>query len=94
MCVSRSRIVISRLAGTALTGVPATAPGGGGTTTVVALNAGMYLDTGSARPSRPSSTSIIAATLVTAFVMEAMRTIVSRRIGALASTSAIPNASW
>ena len=94
VCVSRSRIVIARFAGTALTSVPATAPAGGGTATVVFPNAGMYLDTGSLRPSRPSSTSIIAATLVSAFDCEAMRKIVSFVIARAASTSDLPKASW
>ena len=90
MCVSRSRIVIGRFAGTTLTGEPATAPGGGGTATVVFSKAGMNLETGSARPTFPSSTSIITETLVKAFVWEAMRKIVSVFMARPASTSALP----
>jgi hypothetical protein len=41
VCVSRSRIVISRLAGTTATGLFGAAPAGGGTATVVFLYAGM-----------------------------------------------------
>ncbi len=93
MWVSRSRIVIGRFAGTTLTGEPATAPAGGGSATVVFSNAGMNRETGSARPTLPSSTSIITATLVRAFVCEAMRKIVSVFIGRPASTSAFPKAS-
>ena len=74
--------------------MPATAPGGGGTATVVFLNAGMNFETGSARPTLPSSTSIMTATLVKAFVCDAMRKIVSVFIGPPASRSALPNASW
>ena len=73
--------MIARFAGTTLTGEPATAPGGGGRATVVFLKAGMNLETGSARPIFPSSTSIITATLVKAFVWDAMRKIVSFFIG-------------
>ena len=82
--------MISRFAGTTLTGEPSTAPLGAATATVVFLNAGMNRDTGSARPSLPSSTSIIAATLVKAFVCEAMRKIESFFIAVPASRSALP----
>ena len=44
VCVSRSRIVIFRFAGTADTGVPGTAPVGGDTMTVVFSKAGMNFD--------------------------------------------------
>ncbi len=54
----------------------------------------MYFESGSARPIFPSSTSIITATLVKAFVCEAIRKIVSFFIGTPASMSALPNASW
>ena len=90
MCVSRSRTVISRLAGTTLAGVPATAPAGAGTNTVVFLKDGMYRETGSERPSRPSSTSIIAATLVTALDIDAMRKIVSVFMATPALSEAFP----
>ena len=85
--------MIGRFAGTTLTGEPATAPAGGGTATVVFAKAGMNFETGSVRATFPSSTSIITATLVKAFVWEAMRKIVSFRMGRPASTSALPKAS-
>jgi hypothetical protein len=85
--------VIGRFAGTTLTGEPGTAPAGGGRATVVFSKAAMYLETGSARPIFPSSTSIITATLVKALVWEAMRKIVSFLMGRPASTSACPKAS-
>ena len=68
---------MGRRAGTMATGLPGAALAGGGTATVVVLNAGMNFDTGSFRRSLPSSSSIIAATLVTAFDIEAMRKIAS-----------------
>ena len=55
--------------------------------TLVSAKAGMYLETGSARVSLPSSTRIIAATEVNGLVIEAMRKIVSVFIGALVSLS-------
>ena len=85
--------MIGRFAGTLLTGESSTAPAGGATATVVFPNAGMYFATGSPRPRRPSSTSIIAATLVSAFVCDAMRKIESFAIGRAASTSDLPKAS-
>ena len=51
----------------------------------------MYFDTGSASDSLPSSTSIMAATVVMGLVIDAMRKIVSLVIGALASLSRKPN---
>jgi hypothetical protein len=48
--------------------------------------------TGSPRPTRPSSTSIMIDALVSAFVCEAIRNKVSTRIGRLASRSAQPSA--
>jgi hypothetical protein len=91
--VRRSRMVISRFAGTVRGAEAGVAPGAGSSTTMVFAKAGRYFDTGSASRRRPSSTSIIAATLVTALENEAMRTMVSRRIGTLASTSDWPSAS-
>ena len=90
MCVSRSLIVISRLAGTA---PYRPLPAGPGTSTVVDLNAGKYFETGSASRSRPSSISMTAATEVTALVIDAMRKIVSFRIGSRFSTSIQPTGS-
>ena len=83
-------MVISRFAGTIDAGDPGIAPAGGGTMTVVFLKLGMNFDTGSLRPILPSSTSIMAAMLVTAFDIDAMRKIVSFCIGALASMSRLP----
>jgi len=50
----------------------------------------MNFDTGSESSSRPSSSSINAATLVTAFDMDAIRKIVSFCIGAFFWTSSLP----
>lgn len=86
-------MVMALLAGTTLTGLPGTAPLGGATATVVFWKAGRNLDTGSLKAIRPSSTSIMTATLVTALLMDAMRKIVSVRIGRFASRSASPVAS-
>ena len=86
--------MIGRFAATLVTGVSAAAPSGAGTATVVVANAGTYRETGSASPTRPSSTSIITATLVIAFVWDAMRKIASFVIARAASTSALPKASW
>ena len=47
----------------------------------------MNFDTGSVSDSLPSSYSIITATLVIGLVIEAMRKIVSVRIGVLLSSS-------
>ena len=93
VCVSRSRIVIGRLAATTATGLPGDASAGGGTTTLVALNAGMNLWSGSLSRMRPSSTSIMMATLVIAFDCDAMRNMESFCIGTLRSMSARPAAS-
>ena len=68
MCVSRSWIVISRPAGTSLESPPDP-----GINTFGFLNSGRYLDTGSVTVSRPSSTRIMTATLVTGLLIEAMR---------------------
>ena len=91
--MSRSRIVTGRFAGT--TSYP---PPARGTATVVRWNSGMYLPTGSESSSAPCSCSIIAATLTIALVCEAMRKIVSARIGLCDSRSRSPtarrNATW
>jgi len=65
-------------------------PGGGGTATVVCLNAGRYFETGSVSRIRPSSSRIATATVVTAFDIDAMRRITSWRIGRFFSTSIFP----
>ena len=54
----------------------------------------MNFETGSVRPTLPSSISIRIATPVTGLVEEAMRKIASVRIGAFDSTSITPRASW
>lgn len=56
------------------------------------LNAGMNFDTGSVSSSFPSSYSIMSAMLVTGLVIDAMRNIVSVRIGVFAATSWNPEA--
>jgi hypothetical protein len=82
--------VICRFAGTVDTGLPGAALAGRGTITVVLRKAGMYLLTGSFSSSLPSSSRIRAAVVVIAFDCEAMRKIVSVRIGTPLSTSALP----
>jgi hypothetical protein len=84
--VSRSRIVIARRAGTIAR------PVSPGTATVVCAYAGMNRETGSESAIAPSSTSIMIATLVTAFDWDAMRKIASMDIGRRASRSAMPTA--
>src|SRR2546422_3922656 len=74
-CVSRSCTVTCRMAGTRESRVPfAESPSA--TSTRSFLNAGRYFETGSSSDSFPSSMSIMTPTLVTAFVMEAIRKIV------------------
>ena len=84
--------MIWRRAATVDTGLPGAALAAGGTITVVLRKAGMYLLTGSFSSSLPSSTRIKAAVVVMAFDCEAMRKIVSVRIGTAFSTSALPSA--
>ena len=55
-------------------------------------SSGRILPTGSSSSSRPSSTSCIAATEVTALVIEAMRNTVSRVIALPRARSRRPNA--
>ena len=86
VCVSRSAIVIARRAATADAGDSPL------TTTVVLPNAGMKRLTGMFGVSRPSSISARMATLVSAFVCEAMRKIESTFIGRFASLSLHPSA--
>ena len=62
----------------------------GTTATVVFENAGMNFDTGSLSRMSPLSTSIMMATDVTAFDIEAIRKIVSVVIGTCCSRSAMP----
>ena len=86
VCVSRSRIVICRFAGTIVPSDPFSVA------TVVFANAGMERPAGSFRPIFPSSISERIATLVSALVCEAMRKIVSVVIFRPASLSLQPNA--
>jgi len=58
-------------------------------------NSGRYFSTGSSRPRRPSSTSIITAAPVTGFDIEAIKNTVSGFIGLPEATSANPvHSSW
>ena len=86
VCVSRSRMVICRFAGTMVTPVSLR------TATLVEANAGMKRLTGSLMLIFPSSTSDRIATLVIAFVCEAMRKIVFGVIFRPASLSLHPRA--
>ncbi len=78
-------MVIGRRAGTVRSSGPI-----GSTSTCMSANSGSHRLTGSDRASRPSSTRAIAAATVTGLVIEAIRKIVSRCIGSLASTSREP----
>ena len=60
--------------------------------TVVCANAGMNFDTGSVSSTRPSSTSIMRPTLVSALLCDAIRKMLSVRIGACCSRSRNPAA--
>jgi hypothetical protein len=86
VCVSRSRIVMRRRAGTIARPVSLR------TATAARSNAGMKRPTGSLRATFPSSTSAMIATLVNAFVCDAMRKIASAVIRRPASLSAHPTA--
>ena len=107
-CVSRSRIVISRVADTRSTsgGGPPRPPGPPGpagaappprvrlgTATFIDLNSGMKRETGSLSRTLPSSTIIITATAVIGFDIEARRNTPSFGIGRLLSMSIKPCAS-
>ncbi len=76
-------MVMARRAGTRGCAVSALA-------TVVCAKSGSQRETGSESRSRPSSTSAITATLVTALLCEAMRKIASGVIRLPASRSAQP----
>ena len=80
-------------AGTTVPAAPIGASFGGGTKTVVFAKDGIQRETGASSAIRPSSTSMSAATVVTAFDMDAIRKIASFGIGILFSTSREPNAS-
>ena len=86
VCVSRSRIVICRRAGTIAAPVSSI--------TRVCANAGMKRDTGSLMAIFPASTSARIATEVIALLCDAMRKIASGVIGRFASLSAQPTAFW
>jgi len=83
-------IAISRFAGRMPIGASAGAPAGGATATVLFLKDGMNFETGSLSRSFPSSMRIMAAVLVMAFDIDAMRKIASVCIGELASMSRLP----
>ena len=61
--------------------------------TLMSLNSGMNLETGSVRRILPSSTIIMTAAPVTGLVMEAMRKMASLAIGFFDSMSIKPCAS-
>ena len=86
VCVSRSRMVIARLAATTERLVSTR------TATVVWAKSGMNLLTGSLSETFPSSTSDMMATLVSAFVCDAIRKIASGVMRRLASLSDQPKA--
>ena len=88
VCVIRSRMVTSRSAGTSWTSPSFS------TATLIPLNSGMNLETGSVSPTLPSSISMRIATPVTGLVEEAMRKIASLGMGEPDSTSITPRASW
>ena len=71
-------------------GIEYGSPDAGFTSTFGFLNSGRYFDTGSSSRNRPSSYSIMTATLVMGLVMEQMRNIASGRIGLAASRSIMP----
>ena len=79
---SRSWTVISRSAGTSVSTVLPVIGSTRSTPTCMAPMAGMYFDTGSLTNRRPSSYSIMAATDTMGLVIEAIRKIASRGIGA------------
>jgi hypothetical protein len=60
--------------------------------TGLSSNAGKYCEIASSRPMSPCWTSIMTATDVTGFVIEAMRKIESVAIGTPAATFCLPNA--
>ena len=94
-CVSRSRTVMARVAGTSVY-FGGAAPGvepGSGTATFISLNSGMNRETGSVSRTLPSSTIIRTATAVTTFDMEASRNTESFIMGLWPSTSMRPCAS-
>ena len=85
--VSRSSTVIGRTAGTTSSTGPS-----GVRTTVGDASSGSQCPTGSSSAIRPSSTSIMTAAATTGLVIDAIRKIESRAIGAVPSTSAEPTA--
>jgi hypothetical protein len=86
--VSRSRTVIGRRAGT----VSPTGPSSCRRTRRCAIS-GSQRSAGASSVSTPSSTSIITAVAVIGFVIDAMRKIVSRRIGAVPPSAVVPTMS-
>ena len=62
--------------------------------TIRFASSGRYFSAGSSRAKRPCSYNCIAATEVTALVIEAIRKSASAVIGRSRPTSALPNAPW
>ena len=62
--------------------------------TLVSLNAGMYLCTGSVSSKRPSSHSCSASTAVIGLVIEKMRQMVSASTGSPFARSRWPDTEW
>jgi hypothetical protein len=91
---SKSCTVMSRLAGTVTSCDVPPAGSDESTATRMSRNSGMYFHTGSSRDNRPSSTSIIAATLTMGLVIEYMRKIASLLIATLRSQSRHPTLFW
>ena len=88
--MSRSRMVIWRLAGT----VPVIAsPAGLSCATFMSANCGRYFETGSSRVSAPSSTSMSVTAATIGLVIDAMLKIASVVIFDPATLSRKPNAS-
>jgi hypothetical protein len=86
--VNRSRTVIGRLAGTVSSSGPSSF-----FSTVRLASSGKKRSTGSSSRSVHSSTRIIVAAAITGLVIEAMRKMVSRCIGASPPTASVPYAS-
>ncbi len=82
-------MVIGRLSGSS-TSLGFAFSSGFSTPTFASANAGIYFETGSSSLSLPSSTSIIAVTLVIGFDIEYRRKMVSAVIGSVVTTSRTP----
>ncbi len=86
--VSRSRTVIGRRAGTVSSSGPSTR-----FSTFRSASSGSHCCTGSSSRTRHSSSRIIAAAIATGLDVDAIRKIVSRRIGGPPSWRMVPSAS-